>query len=107
VSQVGDFVFGSTVMLWIAAGLLEGKTYAPAVSAGGLVLGPVVAFAINAATFLLQRGRRVHGLTRIELVFTGTAALIVAAGAYAALVRIPPPDAAASPDVGRSARGRP
>lgn len=43
VSQVGDYAFGSTVMLWIAAGLLPGKTYAPAVSAGSLVLGAVVA----------------------------------------------------------------
>ena len=43
VSQVGDFVFGTTVMLWIAAGLLAGKSYAPAVSAASLVIGAVVA----------------------------------------------------------------
>ena len=42
VSQVGDYVFGSTVMLWIAAGLLAGKSYAPAVSAASLVIAAVV-----------------------------------------------------------------
>lgn len=49
VSQVGDFVFSTTLSLWVGTVLLEGRSYAPAavsaliavVAAGTLLAGPV------------------------------------------------------------------
>ena len=42
VAQVGDYVFSTTLMLWIATTLLHDRPYAPAVSSAALVISAAV-----------------------------------------------------------------
>ncbi|GAB1692754.1 MFS transporter [Krasilnikovia sp. M28-CT-15] len=47
VSLVGDYVFDTTLLLWLATMLLEGRPYAPLVSGGVLVLASAVILVVG------------------------------------------------------------
>lgn len=47
VSLVGDMVFDTTLLLWVATVLLAGKSYAPAVSTAVLVVASAVTFMVG------------------------------------------------------------
>jgi hypothetical protein len=83
VSQVGDFVFDTTLVLWVGAVLLPGNRYAPA---AGRVMSVLVAGWL-ASTVLAGFSADVAGLRfgRIDTIFLASGLLVMAAGVYAAV----------------------
>ncbi|WP_328315495.1 MFS transporter [Streptomyces sp. NBC_00388] len=87
VSQIGDFVFSTTLALWIGTVLLGGKSYAPAavsalvvvVAAGTLLVGPIAGVFVDRwdrrRTMLgadLVRAGLIGALTVVAFLPTGT-----------------------------------
>ena len=80
VSSVGDFVFDTTLVLWIGATLLAGKTYAPAavsgvfiaVAAGTFLVGPI-------AGVFVDRWDKRRTMMVADLVRAGLVALLAVA----------------------------
>jgi MFS family permease len=92
VSSVGDFAFGTTIMLWIGTILLDGSPYAPAVSAIPLAIPAAVTVLVGPVTgVFVDRWNKRTTMLRADLI---RAALVGVVAVVAAVGRDPVPTVA-------------
>jgi MFS family permease len=81
VSTVGDYVFDTTLVLWVGTVLARGRTWAP-IAVSGILLAVGLAILLVgplAGVFVDRWNRKATMMRPIDLIYTGTGLLIVAA----------------------------
>jgi MFS family permease len=91
ISFIGDYVFNTTLVLWIAAVLLKGQTWAPLAVSGGLIAAalPVLLVGPLAGVFVDRWDKRRTAVTVLLIQAIAVTSLLPLAG----LVRLPLPAA--------------